>query len=208
MSLERVTEQYVPKENTFYQSYYHWVLIGFSFLIIVLLAETGVLLYQTTHRPLPVFSAKQANGKTMSLVPFEEPNQLPDTIIRFASKAATIAYTFDFVNYQTQISLARPYFTAAGWNDFQNSISDLVSTIVKNQLFVSGVVVGTPVVSNQGPLPNADYAWRVQIPFLVTYQSANVTVRRNYLVAVSIVKVPTSENPQGIGIDQFVTVQR
>jgi intracellular multiplication protein IcmL len=68
-------------------------------------------------------------------------------------------------------------------------------------------VVGTPVISNQGPLPGTDYAWRVQIPFLVTYQSANVTTRRNYMVIVSIIRVSTIENPQGIGIDQFVTVQ-
>jgi intracellular multiplication protein IcmL len=207
MSLERVTEQYVPKENEFYRAYYQWVLIGFSVLVILLLAVTGVLLYQTTHRPLPAFYA-QDNGQTMDLVPFDAPNQLSDTIIRFASKAATIAYTFDFVNYQTQLQLARPYFTTAGWADFQSSISGLVDTIVKNQLFVSGVVVGAPVINNQGPLPGIEYAWRVQIPFLVTYQSANVTTRRNYLVVVSIVKVPTIENPQGIGIDQFVTVQR
>lgn len=207
MSLDRVTEQYVPKENAFYETYYHWVLMAFCVLVVLLLMVMGVLLYQTTHKPLPVFYAKQANGESMPLLPFQAPNQLSDTILRFASKAATIAYTFDFVNYQEQLSLARPYFTSAGWSDFQSSISDLVSTIVKNQLFVSGVVVGTPVISNQGPLPGTDYAWRVQIPFLVNYQSANVTTRRNYMVIVSIIKVPTIDNPQGIGIDQFVTVQ-
>ncbi|HEU5282018.1 MAG TPA: DotI/IcmL/TraM family protein [Gammaproteobacteria bacterium] len=207
MSLDRVTEQYAPKENAFYQNYYLMVWMAFCLLVVLLLSVMGVLLYQTTHKPLPVFYAKQANGETMPLLPFQAPNQLSDTILRFASKAATIAYTFDFVNYQEQISLARPYFTSAGWNDFESSISGLVSTIVKNQLFVSGVVVGTPVISNQGPLPGTDYAWRVQIPFLVTYQSANVTTRRNYMVIVSIIRVPTIENPQGIGIDQFVTVQ-
>lgn len=208
MSLDRVTEQYVPADNAFYQQYYRSVLMAFCVLVVLLLGVMGVLLYQTTHRPLPVFYAKLASGEAMPLLPFEAPNQLSDTILRFASKAATIAYTFDFVNYQEQLSLARPYFTQAGWNDFQSSIGGLVSTIVKNQLFVSGVVVGTPVISNQGPLPGTDYAWRVQIPFLVTYQSANVTTRRNYMVVVSIIKVPTLENPQGIGIDQFVTVQK
>lgn len=207
MGMDRLAERVAPKEHAFYQRFYPLVLMVFSGLVALVMVVVGVLLVQTIHRPLPAFYAKQATGESMPLLPFEEPNVLSDTILRFASKAATIAYTFDFVNYQAQLSEARPYFTAAGWSDFQSSISGLVSTIVKNQLFVSGVVIGTPVISNQGPLPDVGYTWRVQVPFLVTYQSANVTTRRTYMVIVSIVKVPTSVNPQGIGIDQFVTVQ-
>ncbi len=207
MKVDYYAERVAPKDHAFYINHYRTVLIFFCVLIVLILSAVGVLLYQTTHKPLPVFYAKNTAGETMLLEPFEEPNQLPDTILRFASKAATIAYTFDFVNYNAQLSQARPYFTQAGWSDFQASISGLVGTIVKNQLFVSGVVVGDPVISNQGELPDVGYAWRVQIPFLVTYQSANITTKRRYLVIVSIVKVPTIENPQGIGIDQFVTVQ-
>ncbi len=207
MKVDAYAERVAPKDHAFYINHYRTVLILFCVLIVLILSAVGVLLYQTTHKPLPVFYAKTMTGENMPLVPFEEPNQLPDTILRFASKAATIAYTFDFVNYNAQLYQARPYFTQAGWNDFLLSIDPLVSTIVKNQLFVSGVVVGDPVISNQGELPDIGYAWRVQIPFLVTYQSANITTKRRYLVIVSIIKVPTLENPQGIGIDQFVTVQ-
>lgn len=207
MAMERVAEQYIPRDNAFFRQYYAYFLIGLMGLILVTLIVVGVVLYQMVHRPLPVFAAQQPDNQKMDLVPYEEPNLLSDTILRFASKATTIAYTFDFVNYQNQISLARPYFTDAGWKDFLSSISGLVDTIIKNQLFVTGVVVGTPIIVNQGPLPGIVYAWRVQIPFLATYQSANITTKRNYYVVVTLVRVPTSLNPQGIGIDQFVTVQ-
>jgi intracellular multiplication protein IcmL len=60
------------------------------------------------------------------------------------------------------------------------------------------------VIANQGPIPDKEYAWRIQIPFLVTYQSMNITTKRNFYVLISIVRVPTNVNPQGIGIDQFV----
>jgi len=85
-------------------------------------------------------------------------------------------------------------------------VDRLISTIVQNQLFVNGVVSGPPVISNQGPLPGKGYTWRVQIPFLVTYQSANTTTKRSFYVVITIVQVPTNINPQGIGIDQFVMV--
>lgn len=204
MALDAAKEKYIPKANNFYRDYYHYFFYAMMTAIFLLLIAVGLVLYQLANRPLPEFAAKQQDGNSMPLISFNEPNLLPDTILRFASKAAVTAYTFDFVNYEGQLAVARPYFTAAGWADFKASISKLVSTIVQNQLFVSGVVSGAPVISNQGPLPDKGYVWRVQIPFLVTYQSANTTTQSNYFVVLTIVQVPTSVNPQGIGIDQFV----
>lgn len=204
MALDAAKEKYIPKESNFYRDYYHYFFYLMTTAIFILMLAVGVVLYQISNQPLPEFAARQSDGKTMPLISFNEPNLLPDTIIRFASKAAVTAYTFDFVNYEKQLGVARPFFTAPGWADFNASISRVVSTIVQNQLFVSGVVSGPPVISNQGPLPGKGYVWRVQIPFLVTYQSANTSTQRKYFVIVTIVHVPTSVNPQGIGIDQFV----
>lgn len=175
------------------------------FLFATLIVIVAFILYQITHRPLPLFFAKQPNGQTMSLTSFPEPNLQADTILQWATKAATIAYTFDFVNYKKQTVAAKPYFTDKGWRDYSNSINNLVKTIIQNQLFVNGVVTGPPVISNQGQL-TAGYSWRVQIPFLVTYQSANNTSTQNFYVILTIVKVPTNINPYGIGIDQFIMV--
>jgi intracellular multiplication protein IcmL len=66
------------------------------------------------------------------------------------------------------------------------------------------VVSDTPVISNQGEIPGKGYVWRIQMPFLVTYQSSEGTSKKSYMVSVTIVKVPTWKNPAGIGIDQFV----
>jgi intracellular multiplication protein IcmL len=140
----------------------------------------------------------------MSLTAYHEPDLSPTTLIQWASKAAVAAYTFDFVNYNKQASLARPYFTEAGWNDYVRSISGLIQTIKQNQLLVNGVVSGTPVISNQGNLTGRGYVWRIQMPFLVTYQSSDGTSKKPFNVTLSIVRVPTWENPGAIGIDQFV----
>lgn len=196
-----------PKYDTsFLRQNYHQVLIGLIVLTFLAAIAIGMLWYQALHRPLPAFAAVQADGKQMVLTPFDQPNLLPDTILQWTSKAATIAYTFDFVNYRDQISAARPYFTDAGWQDYLRSVSKLIDTIVKKQLFVNGVVSGTPVIANQGPLPERGYVWRVEIPFLVSYQTSEAVSKRNFVVVISLVHVPTSVNPQGIGIDQFVMV--
>lgn len=194
----------LTSNNDFYRKRYQSVLVALFVEIVIVLLLVVIVLYQVFHRPLPSFSAADANHQRMSLDASTEPNLLSSTLVHWASKAAVAAYTFDFVGYQNQIALARPYFTAAGWQDYQASIQSLLQTITQNQLFVNGVVAGPPVISNQGDLAGRGYTWRVQIPFLVTYQSAEQTSRANYTVIMTIVRVPTTINAAGIGIDQFV----
>lgn len=190
--------------NDWYRDYYPYFMYLLLASVFVILFLLGLILYQVKHRPLPQFSAIALDGRQMPLVPSDEPNLLSSTLIQWASKAAVAAYTFDFVNYNKQAELVRPYFTDSGWTDYVNSISGLIQTIKQNQLLVNGVVSGTPVISNQGEILGQGYVWRVQMPFLVTYQSSEGISKKSYTVTVTIEKVPTWKNPAGIGIDQFV----
>lgn len=208
MALDAMQQKYIPRDNAFYRYYYHYFLIGIMTILTILIAAVAVVLYQAMNRPLPQFFASQANGQQIPLVAFDEPNLLSDTLLRWASQAAVLSYTFDFYNYKDQIAMARPYFTADGWNDYLGGVNNLLEDIVANKLFSYGVVSGTPVISNQGELPDIGYTWRIQIPFLVTYRSASAASTSNFMVTITIVRVPTNINPQGIGIDQFVMVQQ
>lgn len=199
-----MTDSRQIKGNEFYRDYYQTLIIVLIVAIFVMLGMVLLVIYQIKHRPLPQFNAVALNHQRMNLVANDEPNLLPGTLLTWSSKAAVLAYTFDFVNYTEQGELVRPYFTTAGWQDYRNSIQRLIDTIRQNQLFVNSVVAGPPVISNQGPFPGRDYVWRIQMPFLVTYQSSESTSRSNYVVMISIVRVPTWINPAGIGIDQFV----
>ncbi len=81
----------------------------------------------------------------------------------------------------------------------------MLPEVIQKQLIVSSVVAGAPVIANQGEL-NGQYLWRVQIPFLVTYESAENVTSSKYTVILTITKVPTEINPTGIGIEQFLMV--
>jgi intracellular multiplication protein IcmL len=163
------------------------------FLMVVLLFMGGLVLAQVLHRPIPQFAARRPNGQIMMLQTYEEPNLSSKTILSWASQAAVAAYTFNFANYSKTIPLARPYFTPGGWQAYQNAINPVVQSITKAQLIVQGVVSGAAVIANQGPLIGHGYSWRVQIPFL----------SKRYFVIMNIVKIPTTTNPQGIGIDTY-----
>lgn len=190
--------------NQFYRSSFQTVVIILVVIVFILLAGVAVAIYLVSHRPLPQFNVYEPNGKMMRLKSYDEPNLLPSTILRWASKAAVAAYTFDFVNYNKQIAAVRPYFTSGGWSDYQASVLRLIQQISQKQLFVNSSIAGTPVISNQGETAEKGYAWHVQIPFLVTYQSADTASQQNFYVMMTIIKVSTAEDPTGIGIDQFV----
>ena len=202
--MSNARQQLPDKKNDFYANSYNTIIMVLFAEIVVVLLLVMLVLYQIFHRPLPVFSAIAPNKQRLELTAFYEPNLLPSTLITWASKAAVAAYTFDFVNYNKEIVATRPFFTETGWKDYQSSIEGLIQTITQNQLFVNGVVAAPPVISNQGELPGRGYTWRIQIPFLVSYQSAGQISRAKYTVVITLVRVPTSENPAGIGIDQFV----
>jgi intracellular multiplication protein IcmL len=212
MALDAIQEKYIPQDNDFYREHYHQIIMVMMGLIVVILLVMSFIFYQILTRPLPKFYAIQPNNQTMSLTSYDEPNLLAETILRWSSKAATLAYTFKFSDYvgagnaEAQTA-ARPYFTTDGWEDYQQSTAPLITRIVENRLLVRSVVDGPPVISNQGPLPGKGYVWRVQIPLLVTYESAGPKVTQHFLVTLSLVRVSTNINPAGIGIDQFVMVE-
>jgi intracellular multiplication protein IcmL len=189
--------------NLFYRNYYQQVIYFLVILIFTIITVAVVLMYQVMHRPLPTFSAVLPDKRVMPLVAYVEPNLMSNTLIRWASKAAVAAYTFNFVDHEKQIAQARPYFTPGGWQAYQDAISDTVDRVVKQQLFVYGVVSEPAVISNQGDRPKQGYSWRIQIPFLATYQSAEESRSTDYFVLVTIVKVPTTINPDAIGIESF-----
>lgn len=201
MSSTRFEEQ--EKQNAFHRDYYQVLVMILVSAIILMIFLVGLVLYQVLHQPLPRFFAINPKGQHMTLTSYDEPNLMPQTIITWSNKAAVAAYTFDFSDYDNETLLARPYFTPAGWDAYQNGIARVIQRVTAEKLFANGVVSGPPVISNQGVLPGHGYSWHMQIPFLVTYQSADQTKSEPYIVSLTIVKVPTTVNPQGIGIEQF-----
>lgn len=204
MLRERV-EKLIVKDQPHVDHSQKFIYILMIAMIIVLMMVSFVL-YQVLKRPLPSFRAVNANKQVMILSPYDEPNLRPSTVLQWASKAAVAAYTFDFVNYAKETEAAHQYFTSAGWSAYQGSIAKVIQRVVSGQLFAYGVVAGTPVISNQGILPGQGYTWRIQIPFLVTYQSSEESKTEHYIVVMTVVKVPTNINPDGIGIDQFAMI--
>ena len=186
--------------------------------ILVVIGGFGYDFYTRLNEPqaanYEILNTLDADGflvpsSTQVMSTLETPNLTNDVILKWAAEAATTVYTFDFYNYNEVFKAARPYFTQAGFDNFIAAINaaKTVETVIEKKLVVSSVLTNTPIMSNEGEAPDGTYAWQVQFPMLLTFQSASEINKQNIIVTLLIARIPTSESPMGIGIASFVVTR-
>jgi intracellular multiplication protein IcmL len=195
----------VKNRNDFYRDNYRKVVGMLLFSVLIMTILVGGLIYLITNPPQPRYFATTTDGRISPLVPLDQPNISQAALLQWANTAAISAYTYNFVNYRQALQDAQAYFTPDGWSAFMGALnsSNNLTAVIAKKLVVSAVATGAPVILQQGILGGI-YAWRVQMPMLITYQSASQFSRQSIIVTMLVTRVSTLNSPQGIGIAQFV----
>lgn len=197
--------QAVVARNYFYRDNYWRILLVTVLLLAVIGGLVAFIFYQRATRPTPKYFATTPSGELLELIPLNEPNLSTNTLLQWATQAATSSYTFNFVNYREALQNSRQYFTTDGYNNFLKALesSRNLEAVKTKKLVVSSVPTGVPIVVNEGQLAGR-YAWQVEIPMLIAYQSATEVIRQNILLTMLITRISTLDSPKGIGISQFI----
>jgi intracellular multiplication protein IcmL len=195
----------VSLRNDFYKDSQRKVLLALLVAIVVNIVLAGLLAYIITHPPAPTYFATSINGRITPLYPLDVPNQSDSAVLQWANQAAIAAFTYNFVNYRDELQASSGFFTPEGWDQFLSALqqSNNLDAVKAKKLIVSAVATRAPIILQKGPL-NGVYSWRVQMPILVTYQSASEFTQQNNVVTMLITRVSTLNSPRGIGISQFV----
>lgn len=195
----------VALRNQFYKDSQRKVILALLVAILVNIVLASMLVYILTHPPAPKYFATTINGRITPLFPLDEPNQSDSAVLQWANQAAIAAFTYNFVNYRDELQASSGFFTAEGWDQFLNALqqSNNLDAVKAKKLIVSAVATRAPIILQKGVL-NGNYSWRVQMPILVTYQSASEFTQQNNVVTMLITRVSTLNSPRGIGISQFV----
>ncbi len=195
----------VALRNRFYKDSQRKVIFALLIAIIVNIVMAFMLVYMITHPPAPKYFATTINGRITPLFPLDEPNQSDSAVLQWANQAAIAAFTYNFVNYRDELQASSGFFTADGWDQFLNALqsSNNLDAVKAKKLIVSAVATRAPIILQKGVL-NGSFSWRVQMPILVTYQSASEFTQQNNVVTMLITRVSTLNSPRGIGISQFV----
>lgn len=195
----------VALRNNFYRDGQRRLVLALLLSILVNLIMVVFTVYLLTHPPAPKYFATSINGRITPLYPLNEPNQSDSAVLQWANQAAIAAFTYNFVNYRDELQASSGFFTAEGWNQFLTALqqSNNLDAVKAKKLIVSAVATRAPIILQKGIL-NGTYSWRVQMPILVTYQSASEFSQQNNVVTMLITRISTLNSPRGIGIAQFI----
>ncbi len=195
----------VKLNNKFYRDGRKKLIASLFGSVIVIFMLSIFLLYIITHPARPKYFATSINGRIIPISALTAPNQSDSAVLQWATQAAIAVFTYNFVNYRDELLSASQYFTADGWRQFLQSLSDSenINTIKTKKLIVSAVATRAPIILQKGLL-NESFSWRIQMPILVTYQSASEFMQQNIVVTLLVTRISTLESPKGIGISQFI----
>lgn len=184
----------------------HFFLLRLIVAMTAIALLEGVLVFFLALRP-PVYKyfATDREGRIQQITPIDEPIGSQTEVSTWVANSVVGAYTFDFANWRTQLSAARNNFTTQGWKGFEGALKDsgVLQTVLEKKYVTTAVPTGAPVLINQGVV-NGHYAWKFQLPILVTYQSSEKTVSQNLMVTILVVRQSEMDNPRGLGIAQLI----
>lgn len=193
--------------NEFYRDRYRYLMGTCILLIGIVSSLIAFSYYMYATRPTPKYFATTPDGKLLEMMPLNQPNLQTNTLLQWSARAATSAYTFNFVNYKAALQEVGKYFTEPGYESFLKALKDSnnLDAVKTKKLVVSAVPTGTPVILKKGILKTNDqYGWEIQVPLLISYQSANDLLQQSIIVTMLIVRISTLESPDGIGIERFI----
>lgn len=195
----------VTLRNNFYRDGQRKTMLALLVSMIVNFIMASLLVYLLTNPPPPKYFATSINGRITPLFPLNEPNQSDSAVLQWANQAAIASFTYNFVNFRDELQASSGFFTAEGWTQFLNALqqSNNLDAVKAKKLIVSAVATRAPIILQKGLL-NGVYSWRIQMPILVTYQSASEFSQQNNVVTMLITRVSPLNSPRGIGISQFV----
>lgn len=195
----------VQMRKNFYRDSYRRTVSALLFMIFINLLLAFIIYYLATHRPEPKYFATSADGRITPIYPLTAPMVSDSALLQWANQAAVSSYTYNFSTYRKELQDASEYFTPGGWRDFESALesSRNLETVINKKLVVTAVATGAPVILDRGVL-NGQYSWKVQMPLLVTYESASTTIQQPILVTMLVTRVSTLNVPKGIAIAQFV----
>ena len=194
----------VQLRNNFYRDNYRRVLGALMLMLFINIALVGLLAYSFTRTHEAQYFATSSDGRITQLHPLSQAVVSTSALLQWANQAAVVAYTYNFVNYRKQLQEASEFFTPEGWRNFEVALkgSRNLETVLARKLVVTAVATGAPVVLDQGVI-GGRYAWKVQMPLLVTYQSSSTTYQQTLTITMVITRVPILNVPKGIAIAQF-----
>lgn len=150
------------------------------------------------------------NSVICELKPSENPMLTDAAIQDFAKSAVLSAYSYDYINWRTQIENATTrYFTSDGRAAFNKAIknSGSLNYIVSNNLIMKSMAISSPQIEEKGIDNSGVPYWIVRMPITTEFYtgSAKAADTQNFVAQVKVVTTQRDAfNPKGLGVYSMI----
>jgi len=194
--------------NDFYRDgFRNMIKIAIAESIIIIVLILSFIAYLNATEAKNHYFATTADGRIMRLVPLNLPNMNTSALMSWVSQAATEVMTFGYHDYQRRMQQSSRHFTRKGWETFTAALqkSRIIDSVEASKQVVTARPRSAPVLRQEGSI-NGVYRWVVDLPLTVLYRSATSSRSDNLNIRLVIYRVPSLENPNGVGIEQWIAV--
>ena len=188
----------------------HSTLIKISLVLAVIsiLCVVSLFVVIIQRKPEPKYFASTTDGRILPLVALDQPLLSLASVESFAGKAISQLFTFDYVNYQQQMTEHADDFTSEAFTEIKNTLQNndgLLTEAIKNNWVVTATIMSAPQVVNQGEIGKSGvYGWRLIYPVMMTFQSEHSRQSARYTADVIVIRVKQTDNPTGIAIKSLI----
>lgn len=151
-----------------------------------------------------IAEADQARTTNQCSSDLTQSNISEAALVVWANEVAVATFTYDFVNFETELQTTSNYFTPDEWKEFNKALeqSNNLKAVKENKLLVTATALRTPMILQAGLL-NGRYCWRIKIPLQVTYQNSSKYTQQNIDVIMLISRASPYEGVRGLVALQY-----
>lgn len=186
-------------------------LIFLGVLSVLSLMANFVLVLAFQAYPKTTFLWTKDAKAVCEAIPLDKPNISQALLADFANRAAISVHTYDYFNWQQSMNYAvNEYFTPEGGREFLKTFaqSGILKQVRENNYVVSAVSDGQTVITATG-VDHGRFFWTAEVPLTITYRKSPEYKAESRVIKTTIVRIdPSPENPNGVAVDGFVSVQR
>jgi len=165
----------------------------------------GIFYVSTKNIVPPNLIFLYEDGRYTAISSMRLPNQSHEAIKDWARETVQKTYNFNFSNFDANLATAKPYFTDDAWDVYTQAFlkSDLVKAVKRDKMTVSVVVKEDPIIETTASGKGGEFAWKLILPVTLSFSGDVPTESKDLVMRVTVVRVPTVDNPKGLGVVQM-----
>lgn len=197
---------FVVESKMWYKDQYRNALFLSLILSSLLFVSFLFNIIQFVTEPKPNYFAVTRDLRVQKLTSLEEPYVTQSGLLNWVSNTVTDTLNFDFNDWRKSFMEVRNNYTEKAFEELVTSLkeSGILDLVRQKRLVLSSVLQKTPVITAKG-MYQGKMAWKIEVPVLLSYESSEgVENTQNLIADILVHRVPVTEHPRGIKINQII----